>query len=153
VYGIDVPRVKSTWQTDSEGFRNPSNITVADIAVIGSSFGEYGTEFENTFPGQLEIKLGGPRVVNLSKGGYGPFQYLEVFRRYAVAKQVRYALIVFYAPNDTEHQLGHWIRTGESYLTETSVQSPGVFNGYRTVLLQTSTKLSKRAWTVFESAF
>ena len=129
IYGIDVQPTSVRWETDDDGFRNGGDSAVADIAVIGPSFGEYGSDLEKTFPKQLELKLGGPRVVNLTKGGYGPFAYLEVLRRYAVAKDVRYVLILCYPAGDSD-QLAHWLQTGNTYRFEPSVQS-GFFARYR----------------------
>ena len=45
-------------------------------------------------------RLGGLTVVNLGKSGYGPFQYLEVFRRFGINKRPKYALFGFYEGND-----------------------------------------------------
>ena len=89
------------WQVDGEGFRNKLDTSVADIAIIGSSFAEYGTDFEDTYPRQLEIMLDGPKVVNLAKAGFGPFQYLQVLKSYAIKKKVRYVLITFHPSSDT----------------------------------------------------
>jgi PAS domain-containing protein len=135
IYGIDVQPTSVRWETDDNGFRNGRDSSGADIAVIGNSFGEYGSDLDKTFPRQLELKLGGPRVVNLTKGGYGPFAYLEVLRRYAVAKNVRYVLILCYSASDAD-QLGYWLRTGNTHAFEPSVQS-GFFARYRMAVSQT----------------
>ena len=97
------------WQVDGEGFRNKLDTSVADIAVIGSSFAEYGDDFEDTYPRQLEIMLGGPKVVNLAKAGYGPFQYLQLLKSYAIKKKVRYVLITFHPSSDTELNMAEWL--------------------------------------------
>ncbi len=88
------------WQVDGEGFRNKLDTSVADIAIIGSSFSEYGADFEDTYPRQLEIMLDGPKVVNLAKAGFGPFQQLQVLKSYAVNKKVRYVLITLHPASD-----------------------------------------------------
>ena len=41
IYGIDVQPTSVRWETDGDGFRNGRDYAVADIAVIGNSFGEY----------------------------------------------------------------------------------------------------------------
>ncbi len=46
--------------------------------------------------------ISGLKVANLGVAGYGPFQYLEVLKRYALPLKPKYALFVFYAGNDIE---------------------------------------------------
>ena len=105
LYGIDVPMSTVHWQVDSEGFRNQLDTSVADIAIIGSSFTEYGDDFGDTYPSQLEIMLAGPKVVNLSKAGYGPFHYLQVLKSYAIKKKVRYVIISFHPSSETDYKI------------------------------------------------
>ena len=38
--------------------------------------------------------------MNLGKSGYGPFQYLEVLKRFGLKYKPRYALFAFYEGND-----------------------------------------------------
>jgi hypothetical protein len=100
VYKIDVAPTTIEWTTDEEGFRNSHSTRSADVIVIGDSFIEYGDNEADTFTKRLEQKLSGLTVANLGKSGYGPFQYLEVLKRYGIYKQPDIALFSFYAGND-----------------------------------------------------
>src|SRR5262249_43240712 len=44
--------------------------------------------------------ISGLTVANLGVGGYGPFQYLEILKRYGIERKPKYALFSFYAGND-----------------------------------------------------
>jgi PAS domain S-box-containing protein len=154
LYGIDVPAQKLVWQTDGEGFRNQSDSSSADIAVIGSSFPEYGTDFENTYPRQLENKLGGQRVVNFAKAGYGPFQYLEVLKRYVVKKKPQYVLFAFYPPGDVDGYMADWV-TGRKHggQAKRNIAFGGFFPRYRIALQQSWQMLTSGCWTALQLAF
>jgi hypothetical protein len=100
VYKIDVAPTTIDWTTDEEGFRSSHQTRLADVIVIGDSFIEYGDNEADIFTKRLEQKLSGLIVANLGKSGYGPFQYLEVLKRYGIHKQPKIALFGFYAGND-----------------------------------------------------
>lgn len=100
VFGIDVVPWSVEWQTDENGFRNAGNTNAADIVVVGDSYMDYGSTFSDTFPSLLQEGLSNLTVVNLGKAGYGPFQYLEVFKRFGLKYKPRYALFAFYEGND-----------------------------------------------------
>ena len=55
----------------------------------------------DTFGRRLET-ISGLKVANLGVAGYGPFQYLEVLKRYALPLKPKYAFFVFYAGNDID---------------------------------------------------
>ena len=100
LYGIDVKPTTVEWKTDGEGFRNSRTLSSADIVVMGDSYIEYGDNEADTFGKRLERHLPRLTVANLGKAGYNPFQYLEVFKRYGLKKQPKYALFCFYEGND-----------------------------------------------------
>jgi PAS domain S-box-containing protein len=100
VYGIDVPPMTIEWKTDEDGFRNSEKMASADIVVLGDSYMEYGKTQSDTFPMRLQEKLSGLTVRNLAKSGYGPFQYLEVLKRFGLKFKPRYAVFAFYEGND-----------------------------------------------------
>ena len=154
LYGIDVQPRTLVWETDNEGFRNPSDMSAADIAVIGSSFPEYGTELENTYPRQLEEKLGRQRVVNFGKAGYGPFQYLEVLKRYVVKKKPRYVLFAFYPVGDIDGYLVDWL-TGRGNMGQAkrNIAFGGFFPRYLIAVQQTWQMLTSGCWTALQVGF
>ena len=153
LYGIDVPMSTLHWQVDSEGFRNQLDTSVADIAIIGSSFTEYGDDFEDTYPSQLEIMLAGPKVVNLSKAGYGPFHYLQVLKSYAIKKKVRYVIISFHPSSETDYKIALWLK-GVDFNSEIySVLAGGIFTRYRMAVQQTGNMLISGGWTALQLGF
>jgi PAS domain S-box-containing protein len=154
LYGIDVPPRTLLWQTDDEGFRNQPYTSFADVAVIGSSYIEYGNDLADTYPKKLEEKLGRLKVINLGKAGYGPFQYLEVLKRYALKKKPRYVVFAFHAPGDTDGHLAEWVR-GEknSGLAKRSIAFGGFFPRYGIALQQTWQMLISGCWTALQLGF
>jgi len=114
-YGIDVVPRTVHWANDADGFRNSRPTSFSDIVILGDSFIEYGFNEADIFPKRLEKKLPGLIVTNLGKGHYGPFQYLEVLKRYGIKKKPKYALFCFFEGNDiddTEDYLA-WKHRGE----------------------------------------
>jgi PAS domain S-box-containing protein len=148
VYGIDVQPRRLVWQTDNEGFRNRPDTFFADVAVIGSSFAEYGTDLDNTYPSQLEIKLNGRKVVNLAKAGYGPLQYVEVLKRYALEKKPQYVLFTFYPVSDIDGHLIEFLKGQKgSALAKRSIAFGGIFPRFGIALQQTGRMLTSGCWT------
>ena len=152
LYGIDVPMTTLRWQVDGEGFRNKFDTSVADIAIIGSSFGEYGDDFEDTYPRQLEIMLNGPKVVNLSKAGYGPFQYLQLLKSYAIKKKVRFVVITFHPSSDTEFIITRWLNKGV-YVDSEMIQADGIYSRYHKTVQQAGKMLFSGGWTALQLRF
>jgi len=95
-YGIDVEPTTVVWDTDADGFRNRVALEHADIIILGSSFPGFGARLEDTYARKLEHYSGGATVSNLSKGGYGPAEFLTVFRRYGLPKTPRVAILAFH---------------------------------------------------------
>jgi lysophospholipase L1-like esterase len=88
--------------TDLLGFRNRSVPAVADIITIGDSQ-THGSNanVENNWPSQLARMLDRKRPVlyNMSVGGWGALEYLEIFRK-ARAFKPRVVVVAFYTGND-----------------------------------------------------
>ena len=99
-YDIDVPPTTIDWSTDQNGFRNGAPIKSAEIVILGDSYVEYGDNEADTFAKRLEKKLPGLTVINLGKAGYGPVQYLEVFKKYGITKHPTYVVFCFFEGND-----------------------------------------------------
>jgi hypothetical protein len=98
-YMVEAPSFRMDWVTDGDGFRNNTAPGVVDVLAIGDSYVAFALDEADMFGKRLE-RLSGLRVANLGVGGYGPFQYLEVLKRYGVKRQPRYALFCFYEGND-----------------------------------------------------
>jgi SGNH hydrolase-like domain, acetyltransferase AlgX len=99
LYGVEVAPLKYEWIINEEGFRNSRVAASSDIVVIGDSYVDYGENEADTFGRRLE-KVLGVSATNLAVAGYGPFQYLEVLKRYGVKKSPKVAFFSFYEGND-----------------------------------------------------
>jgi PAS domain S-box-containing protein len=151
LYGINERPHTLVWQTDEEGFRNNPETRAADVAVIGSSFPEYGTDLEDTYPKKLEENLGGHKVVNLAKAGYGPFEFLKVLERYALDKKPHYVLFAFNAAGDTNEHLADWVQgRKDGGVAKRSIAFGGFFPRYGIALGQTWRMVSSSCWTALQ---
>jgi PAS domain S-box-containing protein len=154
LYGINVPPESGVWQSDGEGFRNPADISSADIAIIGSSFVEWGSNVEDTYPSLLEKRLGGQKVVNLGKAGYGPLQYIDIFNRYALEKKPRYVIVTLYPVGDTDEQLASWVNgQTDRIMAKYTVGQDRFFRRYAIAVDQTLDMLIGASWTALQLAF
>jgi GDSL-like Lipase/Acylhydrolase family len=85
---------------DRNGFRNPTDLDAAAIAVIGDSFVEGALVAQGELlSARLAAALGAP-VANLGVAGYGPQQELVVLERYALPLGVRRVVWLFFEGND-----------------------------------------------------
>jgi hypothetical protein len=126
VYNIPVIPTTIDWTTDEQGFRNSHTTKSADLVVLGDSFMEYGDNEADTFGKRLEKKLPGLVVANLGKSGYGPFQYLEVLKKYGIDKKPKDVLFGFYEGND--------LKDIKAYLEWKKGYRKGEYGGIRTAL-------------------
>jgi hypothetical protein len=98
-YGIPARAVDYVATYTEHGFRKNSSRAPYDIAVIGDSYVEFGESDENTFTEFLKRETG-LSVLNIGRGWYGPYQYLELLRRYVLEARPKYVLLAFFAGND-----------------------------------------------------
>ncbi len=88
------------YQTDENGFRNPTGLTRADIVFLGDSFTEAGqVSDQQSFPQRI-ASASGLRSVNLGRGAYGPQQELIVLKRFGLAYQPRVVVWQLFEGND-----------------------------------------------------
>jgi PAS domain-containing protein len=154
LYGINVAPETVRWQTDEEGFRNQSEIEIADVAVVGASFPEYGADLDDTYPKRLEKKLPGKKVVNFSKAGYGPIAYLKVFEQYTVKKKPKFVLFALYVAGDVEEHLLDWVRgKKDAGLAKRAIVFGGFFPRYQIALQQAGAMLTASVWTTLQLGF
>jgi hypothetical protein len=147
-YGIDVAPMNIEWKTDKDGFRNSGGTDFADIVVVGDSYMEYGENESDTFPKRLQEKLPGLTVMNLAKSGYGPFQYLEVLKRYGLKYKPKFALFAFYEGNDL-HDIRNYMLWKAGKITASGemprIAAQKSFLGrYRVALITTARGLGER---------
>ncbi|HZT77528.1 MAG TPA: SGNH/GDSL hydrolase family protein [Vicinamibacterales bacterium] len=91
-----------TFTTDSHGFRNPSDLTRADVALVGDSYVEgWGVSDDETVSARLAAKLQRP-VANLGTAGYGSLQELQVVERDALPLAPHLVAWFFFEGNDLD---------------------------------------------------
>jgi len=127
LYEVDVqPFIYGNYSLDQEGFTNFDAKRPAHVVVLGDSYIEFQIDAHDGFGTRL-AKVSELTVANLAVGGYGPFQYLELLKRYGLRKTPKYALFCFFEGNDlgdVQHYL-EWQRGGEySFLSEISKPFP-----------------------------
>ena len=85
---------------DVLGFRNRAVPSAADVVTIGDSQ-TYGlnVQLEDAWPVQMGAQLRGAAVYNMSIGGWGAVQYLDMFLN-ALAFRPRVIVVAFYSGND-----------------------------------------------------
>jgi len=110
-----------TFSTDSQGFRNATDVQHADIALVGDSYieGAYISDEETAAVRLHEIT--GQTVANLGVSGYGPEQELKVLQRYALPLGPRMVAWFFFEGNDLDDD-----QTYENAMAyENGVPAPG----------------------------
>lgn len=105
-----------TTQFDSEGFRNAKKPAHTDIVVLGDSFMQFGLNEADTFASRLE-KASGLTAANYGTEWYGPLQYVEVLKKFAVKRSPRIAIFSFFEGNDLRDtvQFLNWKNGGDYY--------------------------------------
>ena len=97
---------------DETGFRNPAVPERVDIVAIGDSF-TYGNNvsWQESWPYQL-ARMTGRSVYNFGIGGYGVYQYYQLFIQ-ALKFRPKHILVAFFVPNDLRSRcllldMPHW---------------------------------------------
>ena len=128
------------FETDTEGFRNPSVRARIDVAALGDSFVEAMTSpREEAWPAQLE-KITGQAVQNYGTSSYGPQQELYVLEDYAIGRRPREVVIGYFAGNDLfdAERFDDWERGGDKPGQEASGwRLQKQFRRYETLFLTT----------------
>lgn len=88
------------YRYDQYGFRNETDLKMADLIVVGDSFVEgWGVSAADLLTNQLARQLNRP-VANLGQSWYGPQQELELLRRYGLKLAPKVCVWVFFEGND-----------------------------------------------------
>ena len=108
-------RYHATYTAD--GFRSNSSDSDFQVLVIGDSYVEIGENDSVTLSELLKETSKLP-TFNLGRAWYGPFQYLELLKRYGSRIRPRYVVLCFFDGNDAEdtRQYLRW-QAGKSYYT------------------------------------
>jgi lysophospholipase L1-like esterase len=110
------------FQTDAEGFRNPTVRSKIDIAALGDSFTDAMTSpVEEGWPARLE-QITGKKVQNYGISAFGPQQELYVLQDYAIQHQPRNVVLAFFAGNDLfdAERFDRWEQAGDKPGEETT---------------------------------
>lgn len=116
-YGVPNTALKYYATYTADGFRSNSSTSDFKVLVVGDSYVEIGEEDALTLSEQLK-QVSGLSTFNLGRGWYGPFQYLELLKRYGSTLRPRYVALCFFDGNDAEDtkQFLKW-QGGRSYYT------------------------------------
>jgi len=126
-YGVDVMPWTYVVTTNAEGFRPNSAGPPYEIVLVGDSFLTAGEEDASTLSERLRA-VSGRATFNLSRSWYGPYQYVELLKRYGLALRPKVALLGFYAGNDIEdiREYHRWRREHRYYFYADHAQRPFV---------------------------
>ncbi len=128
------------FQTDAEGFRNPSVRAKIDVAALGDSFTDAMTSpVEEAWPARLE-QITGQKVQNYGTSTYGPQQELYVLEDFAIQHQPRNVVLAFFAGNDLfdAERFDRWAHAGDKPGEElTGWRLKKQFRRYETLYLST----------------
>jgi hypothetical protein len=92
---------------DGNGFRNPSGLTKADIAVLGDSFVESPPIASDQLVTSVLARLEGKVAANFGQIGYGPGQESAALHRYALVLHPSTVVWMFYESNDLGDMLNY----------------------------------------------
>jgi len=89
---------------DAQGFCNAPSDDYApakiDLIALGDSFTMcFPTDPTLTWPSVLGHLLGRP-IYSLARGGYGPYEYVQILKRFGLAKKPDVVVMQIYAGND-----------------------------------------------------
>lgn len=115
-YGVPPESIDYVATYDWRGFRKNSSGPPYDIAVVGDSYIEIGESDETTLT-ELLARETALSVLNLGRAWYGPYQYLELLKRYVLDAKPQYVFFCFFAGNDFGDikQYEQWKAGGEYY--------------------------------------
>lgn len=112
-YGSDTPPIPFAYSYDVDGFRYNSAGPPWQIILVGDSYLEDGETDLDTFSEHLK-EVTGMATRNLGRAFYGPYQYVEVLKRYARLVRGQYVLFCFFDGNDIAdiREYQRWQREG-----------------------------------------
>lgn len=151
-YGVASPTIKYRATYTPDGFRSNSSTSSFQVLVLGDSYVEIGEEDSLTLSEQLKL-VSGLSTFNLGRGWYGPFQYIELFKRYAPRVRPQYAVLCFFDGNDAEDakQYIRWLE-GKSYYTFV-LSTTSYLNRYFTAFRDSYTYLFEKMETWKDNTF
>jgi hypothetical protein len=115
-FSVDVDSIKLTGAYNAMAFRSVWPDNGVDLLVIGDSFVEIGETDSDLLSERIGMEAG-LVTVNLGRGWYGPYQYLELLRRYGLSFGASCALLSFFSGNDIRdiQKYEEWQQQGWCY--------------------------------------
>lgn len=103
-YDFRDTKERGTVHLDANGFcnppKNPYDLLKIDIITVGDSFAWcFVLEPEATWSSQLGTLTQRP-VYNLGRGGVGPYEYLQILKRFGLSKRPEFVVFNIYEGND-----------------------------------------------------
>ncbi len=95
IYSFDVRR-------DKDGFRNPTDLTSADVVVVGDSFVEGLHVRDSELMTSRLASMTGLSVANLGRSGDGPQQERIILERFGLPLKPKVCVWLYYEGNDLE---------------------------------------------------
>jgi hypothetical protein len=140
-YGVDVVPMPYVATTNAEGFRPNSAGAPYAIVLVGDSFLTTGEDDASTLSERLRA-VSGRATYNLSRAWYGPYQYLELLKRYGLALRPQVVLLEFDAGTDIDdiREYHRWRREHRYYFYADHAQRP-FFVRYTVALADTGASL------------
>jgi hypothetical protein len=140
-YGVDVVPMSYVATTTAEGFRPNSAGPPYEIVLVGDSFLSTGVDDASTLSERLHA-VSGRATFNLSRPWYGPYQYLELLKRYGLTLRPKVVLLGFYAGTDIAdiREYHRWLRERRYYFYADHAQRP-LFVRYTIALTDTGAAL------------
>jgi len=127
-YGVDVMPWTYVVTTNAEGFRPNSAGPPYEIVLVGDSFLTAGEEDASTLSERLRA-VSGRATFNLSRSWYGPYQYVELLKRYGLALRPQVALLGFYAGSDIEDIREYHAGAASTAIISMRITRSGLFSG------------------------
>ena len=140
-YGVDVVPMPYVVTTNAEGFRPNSAGPPYEIVLVGDSFLTAGEDDASTLSERLRA-VAGRATFNLARSWYGPYQYVELLKRYGLALRPQVVLLGFSAGSDIEdiREYHRWLREHRYYFYADHAQRP-FFVRYAIALTDTGAAL------------
>lgn len=127
------------YNTDSNGFRNPTaEVVAADVIVLGDSmaFG-YGVQDDQTWVAKLREEHADLDIYNLGMIGAAPQQYVRILERFGLSLNPELVVLVLFPGNDMAdaQKFQNWIDQGRPMpFLDWEAQTGSEENVLRTVL-------------------
>jgi hypothetical protein len=127
--------------TNAAGFRPNSAEPPYEIVLVGDSFLTTGEDDASTLSERLRA-VSGRATFNLARAWYGPYQYLELLKRFGLALRPQVVVLAFDAGTDIDdiREYHRWRREHRYYFYTDYAQRP-VVGRYAVALADTGAAL------------